>query len=337
MSGLPPVIAMLVVLSTCLLTECGSGPKSPPLPQVAGWTQVLGPGPSPRWTHTAVLDPARQDAVVFGGFGGGTEVWIFSFADQSWTRIDAPNGPSPRGSPAAISDPKRDRMVVVGGLTTAPSDEVWAFSFNSHTWTQLRKGPSPRFDMGAATDGTHAWFYGGFLAGSVATDELWQLELASNTWALLPQSQQRPSPRTNMGIGFYAGSLYIIGGHDANGLTPGTWRYDFSTQSWTQLSPTGSSSAGAHFASATDSSCSVLLLAGGDHDDNVDVNTTDAFSFLEPSFKRFPTANQFSPSRRHAVLILEPQSRTLMLFGGIHDPAQLLGDTWTYQLVSGCP
>jgi hypothetical protein len=226
-------------------------------------------------------------------------------------------------------------MVVVGGWpASGPSDEVWAFSFANHTWSALPKGPSPRFDMGAATDGTHAWFYGGYVAFQ-ATDELWQLDLGSNTWTLLPQSQVRPSPRTNMGIGVNGGSLFIVGGHDTNGLTPGTWRYDFSSQNWTQLSPTGTPGAGAHFASATDSACRMLLLAGGDHDDNIDVNTTDVFSYADESFVRLPTMTDFTPARRHSVLVLEPQIRTLMLFGGINDPSKLLGDTWLYQL-GGC-
>jgi len=322
-------IVAMIFLCISLLDACGGGSSSPP--HATGWTQIVGAGPSPRWTHAAVLDPARQNAVVFGGFGGGTEVWIFSFPTRSWNRVDAPNGPSSRGSPAAVSDPNRDRMVVVGGITSVPSDEVWAFSFSAHTWSQLPKGPSPRFDMGVATDGTHAWFYGGFLAGLQATDELWQFDLASDTWSLLPQSQVRPSPRSNMGIGFNAGSLYIVGGHDATGLTLGTWRYQFSSQGWIQLSPTGTAGAGAHFASATDRSCNVLFLAGGDHDDNIDVNTTDVFSFSQPSFVRLPTTTDFSPSRRHSVLVLEPQSHTLMLFGGIHDPSQLLGDTWLFR------
>jgi Kelch motif/Galactose oxidase, central domain len=297
----------------------------------------LNPGPSPRWGHVAVLDSARRDAVVFGGFSAGNEVWIFSFANRSWTRVDAPNGPSSRESPAAVSDPAGDRMVLVGGfLTSAPTDEVWAFSFTNHAWSPLPKGPSPRFDMGAATDGVHAWFYGGFLTGFQATDELWQFDFASNTWSLLPQSQVRPSPRTNMGIAVNAGSLYIVGGHDATGLTPGTWRYDFSSNTWSELSPDGVPGAGAHFASATDDCLGVLLLAGGDHDDNIDVNTTDIFDFAQPSFSRLPAASNFAPVRRHSALVLEPESQTLMLFGGLQDPSPILGDTWLYQL-ERCP
>jgi Kelch motif/Galactose oxidase, central domain len=301
-----------------------------------GWIKIAGPGPSPRWTHAMVLDSKRQEAVVFGGFGSGPEVWIFSFASRKWTRVDAPNGPTPRASPAAVADFARDRMVVVGGLGSHSFDEVWAFSFATQTWSQLPKGPSPRFDMGAVTDGIHAWFYGGFLPKLRATDELWQLDLASDTWTKLPQSNVRPSPRTNMGIGFYQGSMYVIGGHDAKGLTLGTWRYDFSSHNWTQLSPAGKPGAGAHFASATDKACGQLFLAGGDHDDRIDVDTTDRFSFLNPAFIRLATTRNFLPSRRHSALVLEPRTRTLLLFGGLHDPNQLLGDTWFYLLGNGC-
>ena len=303
---------------------------------VGGWIEVPGAGPSPRWTHTMVLDRSRHEAIVFGGFGADNAVWVFSFDTHAWKRITPSSGPGPRASPAAIADLARDRMIIVGGLHAGkPLAEVWSFSFATQTWSHLVEGPSPRFDMGAVTDGKHAWFYGGFLQGLNATDELWQLDLATDTWMQMPQSKIRPSPRTNMGIGWYGGSIYVIGGHDAKGLTSGTWRYDFSTHTWTELSPTGKPAAGAHFASATDQSCGHLFLAGGDHDDNKDVNTTDRFDFLKQVFSRLPTQRNW-PSRRHAALVLEPETRTLLLFGGIHDPNTLLGDTWMYQLGNGC-
>lgn len=321
------IAGLCLGLAISLLAGCSSRGTS-----TRGWTQLSGPGPSPRWAHVAVLDPARKDAVVFGGFSAGNEVWIFSFANQLWTRVDAPNGPTPRNSPSAVSDPLNDRMVLVGGINSAPTDEVWAFSFATQAWSPLPKGPSPRFDMGAATDGVHAWFYGGFLPGLQATDELWQFDFASNTWSLLPQSQVRPSPRTNMGIAVNAGFLYVIGGHDANGLTPGTWRYDLASHQWTELTPTGTAGAGAHFASATDDCDATLLLAGGDHDDDIDVDTTDVFSFTQPSFNRLPVTSNFAPARRHSAMVLESESGTLMLFGGLQDPSNILGDTWLYQM-----
>ena len=124
-------------------------------------------------------------------------------------------------------------MVLVGSITSASTDEVWAFSFATHNWSQLPKSASPRFDMGATTDGADAWFYGELVNRLQPTDELWQFDLASDTWALLPQSHMRPSPRTNMRIGVDSGSLNIVGGPDATGLTPGTWPYQFSSHAWT--------------------------------------------------------------------------------------------------------
>ena len=66
------LLASAAILSACsLLSACG-GASHPP-----GWNQVTGPGPSPRWTHAAVLDPSRRNAVVFGGFAAGNEGLAF--------------------------------------------------------------------------------------------------------------------------------------------------------------------------------------------------------------------------------------------------------------------
>jgi len=118
------------------------------------WVQVTAAGPSPRWGRVAVLDPKRHQVVVFGGVGGGSEIWIFSLDSQGWQRINPPNGPSTLGSARAVGDPSNDRTVIVGGTSGGTEmAQVWSFSFGSQTWSQLPTGPSPRFDLDAATDG----------------------------------------------------------------------------------------------------------------------------------------------------------------------------------------
>jgi hypothetical protein len=329
-------------IAVLLFNACGGNAQKTssqtdiPPKQSAAWQQLsLASGPSPRWGHIAVLDSRRRQAVIFGGAGGGSEIWLFSFSTQNWSRIDAADGPSPRGSPGAIFDADRDRLIVFFGTPGDATDEVWAFNFTTGTWSQLPKGPSPRFDIGSATDGTRAWIYGGFLSGFVATDELWEFELATDRWRQLPQSQVRPAPTTNMGFGFSRGSLYVTGGHDASGVTPGSWRYDLSTQMWTKLPQIGTPGAGAHAATDVDNACNDMILAGGDHDDQVDVSATDLFLLETSTFVRLSAMPTFTP-RRHSALVLEPQSRTLLLFGGLQGSSQVLGDTWLLQL-GQCP
>jgi hypothetical protein len=196
----------------------------------------------------------------------------------------------------------------------------------------LPTGPSPRFDVAATTDGQRAWFFGGYLAGFIAVNDLWQFDLGSQSWTLLAPGLVSPSPRTNSALGFFPRSLYMTGGHDIAGLTPGTWRFDLSNETWSQLFPSRTPGAGAHFDYGVDQSCGDLILAGGDHDDGIDVATTDLLTLSNsPQFIRLPTA-VLPPPRRHTVLVIDPQSRTLFMFGGLQGSSRALGDTWLYHL-----
>jgi hypothetical protein len=292
----------------------------------------MGPGPSARSGHVAVLDSKRHQVAVFGGAGGGPEVWFFSLDSQTWREVISPNGPPSLGGAAAVADAQRDRMLIFGGTAGPPSNQLWAFSFADHSWSSLPTGPSPRFDVAAATDGRHAWFFGGYLAGFVAVNDLWQLDLGSQAWTLLPPGSTSPSPRTNSALGFFSVSLYMRGGHDVAGLTPGTWRFDLSSNTWSHLLPSGTPGAGAHFGYDVDQSCGDLILAGGDHDDGIDVATTDLLTLSNsPRSIRLPTA-VLPPPRRHTVLVLDPQTRALFMFGGLQGSSMALGDTWIYHL-----
>jgi Galactose oxidase, central domain len=322
---------------TALLLGCSNGvtnqPKNPIVQIAAPWVQITSPGPGPRFEQMAVLDSKRHEIVMFGGAGLPFEIWIFSLDSRTWHHINAANGPSTLSSTHAIADAPHDRAIIVGGSPGSGAiNTVWSFSFATQVWSQLPTGPSPRFDIDADTDGKHGWFFGGFLPGFIAVNDLWQLDLSGNTWIQLPNGQTAPSPRTNAALGFFGDFLYLTGGHDQNGLTAGTWRYDLTTQSWTQLTPTGIPGAGAHFGYDVDSKCGALIVAFGDHDDAIDVSTTDLLSLSDsPGFFRL-TTSALPPPRRHAPLVFDPQTRTLFTMGGLQGTDTALGDTWMYQL-----
>src|SRR5262249_6773862 len=87
------------------------------------WARLDAPGtsPQPRWQHSAVYDPVRQQMVVFGGNGtfglASNDAYALSLGvHPTWTRIDPASGlPPPRFVHSAIYDPVHSQMVVFGG------------------------------------------------------------------------------------------------------------------------------------------------------------------------------------------------------------------------------
>src|SRR5688572_964487 len=76
----------------------GTIPTMPPASK-PGWVQITASnsGPAPRYDHSALYDPKRDQLVVFGGRGSGTfgDTWVFSFANRSWREVKGA-GPAPR-------------------------------------------------------------------------------------------------------------------------------------------------------------------------------------------------------------------------------------------------
>jgi len=101
------------------------------------WTRLTPAGtpPSPRWSHSAIYDPLRDQMVVFGGSdssGYRNDAWSLSLSGTPTWRALAPTGalPGARCAQSAIYDPLRDRMVVFGGTNGSLSyfGDVWALS-----------------------------------------------------------------------------------------------------------------------------------------------------------------------------------------------------------------
>jgi hypothetical protein len=115
------------------------------------WTQLAPTGtpPSARWSHSAIYDPIRDRALVFGGFNGSSypsDIRALSLAGTpTWTQL-APTGtpPTARKDHSAIYDSVRDRMLVFGGYASGYPTEVRALSLaGTPAWTQLAPTGTP--------------------------------------------------------------------------------------------------------------------------------------------------------------------------------------------------
>ncbi|MBI3970153.1 MAG: hypothetical protein HY332_02585 [Chloroflexi bacterium] len=346
--------------ATRATAAAGGGPGCGAATDMPGWRQVAGPGPSARALHSAIFDPVGRRVIVFGGVRWDAvalgDVWAFSLESETWQELvvepadgDAGDGsdgsdrarqPAPRWAPAALYDRPRGRMVLLFGNAGTASDEVWALDLQAVRWTRLGTGmprPLARFDAAAATDGgERAWVYGGFpgppLGLDTALGDLWELDLGTGRWRALPGGTAVPPPTTNAALGYHDGALYLVGGHDAHKVTPGTWRYDLARGRWQTLSPVGGPATWAHHARAVDDTCGRLLLVGGDNADERDVPYVEALEMgARPRYRRLP-GEVPGVSRHHSALGFDPVSRRLVVFGGWRGSAQFLGDTWIYAL-----
>jgi hypothetical protein len=293
----------------------------------------------------AAFDPLRGEALVHGGVGADATVlddlWAFSLLDERWRAVAVEGDrPAPRWAAAALHDAPRDRVLLLFGNAAPATDEVWALDLEPRRWRRLpATGPPARYDAAAATDGAdRVWIYGGFAGPQyrpdTALDDLWELDLAAEAWRPLPQGGAPPPPTTNAALAHQDGSLYLVGGHDAAGVTPGYWRYDLAEGAWQPLTATARPAAWTHHARAVDAACADLLLVGGDDADAVAVPDLEALRLGAapgPVLARLAAAPA-AVARHHAAAALDPVTRRLVLFGGWHGRQTLLGDTWIYSL-----
>jgi hypothetical protein len=115
------------------------------------WSLLFSSGPlDPRVYHTAILDTANTQIVVFSGSDGTNnrnDTWALSLmGPPTWTLI-APTGvlPSGRSNTSAVYHAAAKMMIVFGGNSvTGSENDVWILSLSGvQTWYQVLTAGSP--------------------------------------------------------------------------------------------------------------------------------------------------------------------------------------------------
>jgi hypothetical protein len=240
-------------------------------PTAASWSAltVSGPTPPTRNGHSAILDPATSQLLVYGGqqndptgadpspvpFG---DLWLlqYSASPATWTEIppaSSASEPPPSTGHAAVLDPIGRRMLLLG-IPTDP-DRIWSMPLtpaplSQAAWQVLT--PSVAIDLTGAAAVFDATPPAGtnprliiFLGASttVFSNDLISPEW---TWVGLVAGNTGPSPREHarMVLNQATRQIYIQGGN-VNGLEVNDlWAFDLDpdaegNQYWHQLCPTG--------------------------------------------------------------------------------------------------
>lgn len=260
----------------CVLVGCLFFVISVPFALAQTWTSS---GPINREFHSAVLDPASDRMIIFGGLPAGfntnsqqnlNDVWRLNAAggpNLNWIHVK-PAGPppAPRLFHSAVYDSGSNRMIVFGGglgRTSPCENDVWVLTNangigGTPAWIQMAPAgpaPAPRAQHGAVYDpNTNTMIvYGGQDCFSTVFGDVWVLSNANGlngtpAWMPLSPVGGGPGPREINGGTAYDPTnnrLIVFGGVDNGMELNDTWVLSNAngqggTPTWSQLSPSGS-------------------------------------------------------------------------------------------------
>ncbi len=204
--------------------------------------------PPVRWATGAVYDPARDEALLFGGAGLDgmlNDIWAYDPESSVWSALDPPGGmPGPRGFIELALDPESGRVVLFGGGTEEDDfNDTWAYDPVTNRWTELEPAgsiPAERSGYAMVYEGAagRMILFGGFNATGDFNDT-WAYDPATNRWTELAPEGVVPSKR-----GFHAmvydpetARVIMFGGFDGDQYLNDTWAYDPHINEWTELIP----------------------------------------------------------------------------------------------------
>src|SRR5467141_3442675 len=261
-----------------------------------------------------------------------------ALAESSWTNLSPQSSPSPRAGHAMAYDSRSDRIIMFGGTASNPAftdvNEIWSFDFNTNQWTNLnpQTSPSPRDGLAMAYDSKadRVIMFGGE-RGSLLGDT-WAYDLNTNSWTSLNPTIS-PSPRAGHSMAYdsQADRIILFGGAIQGGFVGDTWAYDFSTNTWANLTRPGGPASRELHAMVYDSLSDRTVLFGGYASDVQWTNQTWAYAFSSNTWTNRTSAASPPPRVSHAMAYDVRSDRTI-LFGGAIGVQRADNETWSYDL-----
>jgi hypothetical protein len=290
--------------------------------------------PSARYGAGIAYDLATSSTVLLGGSNtdGNTylnDTWVWK---NGWVQQSPANSPSPCTTNMAY-DATTGTFMLFGGYNGSEAlGDTW--TWDGVTWTQQFPplSPSPRTNNGMTFDaatGTILLFGGagnGLGDGDVFNDT-WEWNGKTKTWVhLFPASS--PSPRrTTIAYDRATGNVVLFGGDTeqygcCDTFYGDTWTWNGVT--WTEQFPSSAPTART-LNSLNYYSTGTSILFGGYN--NWPNGLGDTWTWNGTTWTELQTT--FSPSPRWDQSVdFDPNSKGLVLFGGVVTGSSTVGDTW---------
>ena len=209
------------------------------------WTQEFpANSPSARGAFGMAYDAAQNQVVLFGGFGGISDLndtWVWD--GTNWTQLSPANSPPARAAFVMVYDAAQGQVVLFGGLNSGNDlNDTWVWDGTNWTEEFPASSPSPRSDFDMAYDTVHGQvvLFGG-LSGPDFLGDTWVWD--GTTWTQLSPANSPPARgESPMAYDTALGQAVLFGGSNGS-ATPlnDTWVWDGTnwTQEFAASSPSG--------------------------------------------------------------------------------------------------
>lgn len=239
-------------------------------------------------------------------------------------------------------DSESDKIVLVprlGNNRQSLNSQTWLFDFNTKTWQQMPDGP-PDGEGPMAYDSQSdriILFLGarGSLGSIFALGQTWAYDTNTDTWTNMEPTE---SPSGLFGARMVYDSesdrMILFAGFDVETLSdkPETWAYDYETNTWSNLQPTGDPPPGSnYFAMSYDTAADrVIAWRRGFNPESqmleFKIGTYDYNSntWEQREIERHPDAYDYS------TMVYDPGTGLNILFGGLDREGQPKNEIWGY-------
>ncbi|MFX0065550.1 MAG: Kelch repeat-containing protein [Candidatus Hermodarchaeota archaeon] len=246
--------------------------------------------------------------------------------------------PSTRMGHQMVYDSSNQQIILFGGTKGQAHqllDDTWAYEFTTNTWTALNPAtkPSPRSQSSMVYDPVHqkVILFGG-ASTSGFKDDTWIFDYLSNQWTQVFPNIKPPARHSHPLIyDSTTQKLILFGGYGLDDvLLNDTWVYDYTNNTWTELTPTLSPIARYGHPMVYDPVIQKSILFGGNTWTAGNQNDTWIYDYSSNTWTKLAFSTHPS-ARKWSSMVYDPTNHQTILFGGASGAEGYLGDTWIYQ------
>jgi len=207
------------------------------------WTQKFpAVSPSARMYPAMVYDPLNSVVVLFGGsLGDGiSDTWIYHIHNNTWIEMSPNVQPPKRGYAAITYNHWNNTVMLFGGRRNFGRYlDTWFYDTAQNNWTEMKPktNPKERSGMSMCYDEKNDKVI--MFGGDRTSNDTWVYDPQLNNWTeMFPKTH--PPARDCYTLGYSSGKLdgvLLFGGYDWPTYYNDNWLYNYSSNNWTQLTP----------------------------------------------------------------------------------------------------